>query len=100
MSSSTNLSSAGLDPRRRRILFRARHRGMREMDILFSTFAEAELPAMSDADMGDFERLLDETADRDVLMWLTDEAPVWPQFDTPVYRRLKAFHTHSGPLDL
>ena len=27
------LSSAGLDPRQRRILFRARRRGLREMDI-------------------------------------------------------------------
>ena len=100
MSSSTELSSAGLEPRRRRILFRARHRGMREMDILLSKFAEAEIAAMSDGDLEDFERLLEDAADRDVFMWLTDEAPVWPQFNTAVFHRLKAFHTHTGKLDL
>ena len=98
--SATDLSSAGLDPRRRRILFRARHRGMREMDILLSTFAEAEIVTMSDVDLDLFEQLLEDVADRDVFMWLTDEAPVLPEFDTAVFRRLKAFHTHSGPLDL
>ena len=98
--SATDLSSAELDPHRRRILFRARHRGMREMDILLSTFAEAEIVTMSDEDLTTFEALLENATDRDVFMWLTNEAPVWPEFDTAVFRRLKAFHTHAGPLDL
>ena len=32
-------SSADLDPRRRKILFRAWHRGIREMDLLMGQFA-------------------------------------------------------------
>jgi antitoxin CptB len=98
--SSSELSSAGLDPRRRRVLFRAHHRGMREMDILLGRFADAEIPAMSEADLVAFEMLLEDATDRDVFMWLTDEAPVEPSFDTPVFRRLKAFHTHTKPLEL
>ncbi len=38
------LSSADLDPRRRRILFRCWHRGIREMDLVFGQFAEDEMP--------------------------------------------------------
>ena len=40
---SMSLSSAGLDPRRRRILFRARRRGLREMDLALGAFADAHL---------------------------------------------------------
>ena len=40
-----SLSSAGLDERRRRFLFRARRRGLREMDLALSAFADAHLPA-------------------------------------------------------
>ena len=37
----TTLSSDGLSVRKRRILFRAWHRGTREMDLLFGRFADA-----------------------------------------------------------
>ena len=98
--SSPQISSADLDPRRRRILFRAHHRGMREMDILFGQFADAKLPQMSDADLEAFEHLLEQVTDRDAFKWLTDEAPVEPEFDTAVFRALKAFHTHHSALKL
>src|SRR5690606_39649277 len=38
----TTRTSAELDPRRRRILFRAWHRGIREMDLIFGQFADNE----------------------------------------------------------
>ena len=38
---------ATLDPRRRKILFRAWHRGMREVDLLLGPFADASLAGMS-----------------------------------------------------
>ncbi len=98
--SESEISSAGLDPRRRRILFRAHHRGMREMDILFGKFADAHIATMSDQELTDFERLLEDATDRDVFMWLTDEAPVFPAFDTSIFHRLKAHHTHVSRLDL
>lgn len=98
--SAPEISSAGLDPRRRRILFRAHHRGMREMDILFGKFADTNIAGMSNQELDDFERLLENATDRDVFMWLTEEAPVWPEFDTGVFRRLKQHHTHTSRLDL
>lgn len=95
----STLSSAALDPRRRRILFRSWRRGLREMDFLTGGFADAHLPGLCDVELDCFEALLD-VQDRDVLGWLTGELPLPHEFDTPLYRRLKAFHTHSGPINV
>ena len=39
--SGSRISSEGLDARRRRLLFRSWHRGIREMDLVLGRFAEA-----------------------------------------------------------
>ena len=95
----STLSSAGLDPRRRRILYQAWHRGMREMDIILGKFADALLPTLSEDELAAFESLMEEP-DRDVLMWLTGEAPTPDEYMTPLFRKLKAFHTHSSPINI
>lgn len=46
------------DTRRRRALYRAQHRGTKEMDFLLGRYAEARLAAMTPADMTTFEELL------------------------------------------
>jgi antitoxin CptB len=84
-----SLSSAGLDARRRRMLFRAWRRGMREMDLVTGSFADAHLPAMTEAELDEFERLLD-APDVELLAWITGEAPVPAAFDTPLFARLRA----------
>jgi antitoxin CptB len=50
--------SEDLDIRRRRALYRASHRGTKEMDWVLGRFADAALPAMSEATLSAFERLL------------------------------------------
>ena len=96
MSGSTR-SSADLDPRRRKILFRAWHRGMREMDLIMGRFADAQIGNLSDAELDEFERLI-EVLDRDLLSWVTGEAEVPENYDSDVFRRLKAFHQHDKPI--
>ena len=93
----TSRSSADLDPRRRKVLFRSWHRGMREMDLLMGQFSDAEIGTMSDGDLDDFELLI-EVPDRDLLAWLTDEAETPSNYDTAVFRRLKTFHAHGAPV--
>jgi antitoxin CptB len=95
----TTISSAALDPHRRKILFRAWHRGLREMDLLFGGFADAWIARLDATELQDFERLL-ESADRDVLDWLTEARPVPEAFATPVFAKLRRFHSHARPLHI
>ncbi|HHZ07212.1 MAG TPA: succinate dehydrogenase assembly factor 2 [Rhizobiales bacterium] len=68
----TTISSEGLDARRRKLLFRSWHRGMREMDLILGSFADAEIATLSDAELDEYERLLD-VADTVLLPWMTGE---------------------------
>lgn len=63
----------GVEALRRKLLFRAGHRGFREMDMFMSAFAEAHLAAMDLAELRDFERVLD-LPDQDVFGWITGRA--------------------------
>jgi antitoxin CptB len=89
MSGST-LSSSALDERRRRILFRAWRRGVREIDLIMGRFVDAHLPSMSEAELAEFERLLD-VPDPQVFAWIVGGEPPPLEFDTPLFARL------SGP---
>lgn len=87
-----------LDTRKRRLRFRAWHRGTREMDLLMGRFADSELGALAEAEVDDLELLM-EAPDRDVFSWLTGELELPGNYDTPVFRRLRAFHTHDAPIN-
>jgi len=87
----TARSSDGLDARRRKLLFRCWHRGMREVDLIMGRFADAAVDALSDDELAEFERLI-EVPDHDVLAWVTGEAAVPAAYDTPLFRRLRDFN--------
>lgn len=87
----TTRSSEGLDERRRRLLYRAWHRGMREMDLIMGRFADAEIGTMSEADVDAFEQL-SEVPDPDLYAWIANGVAIPAQHDTAVFRRLRAFH--------
>ncbi len=97
--SGSQISSAALDVRRRQILFRSWHRGMRETDLLIGRFADAEIARLNESELAAFEGLL-EVSDRDIFGWLTGELQVPPAYDTAVFRKLKLFHSHAKRLDL
>lgn len=80
-----------LETRRRRIKFRAWHRGMREMDLLLGPFVDAELASFDAQDVADFEALLD-VPDQTAFQWMLGTSAPDPAHDTPVWRRLTAFH--------
>jgi antitoxin CptB len=77
--------------RRRRLKFRAWHRGMREVDLLLGRFADASVDGMAEADLAAFEALLD-VPDPDILGWITGELTVPAEDHTPLVRQLIAFH--------
>jgi antitoxin CptB len=91
----TTRSSEGLDLRRRKLLFRSWHRGMREMDLIMGGFADAKVEHLSEPELTEFERLID-VPDRDLLAWITGEETVPPDFDSALFRDLRDFHLTPG----
>ena len=91
----TTRTSAELDPRRRRILFRAWHRGIREMDLIFGQFADNELRGISRADLDEFEAILTED-DNDLFNWISGEKPLPEHLKTPLFARISAFRPEEA----
>jgi antitoxin CptB len=84
----------GLDARRRKLLFRSWHRGMREVDLIMGRFADAAIAQLTEQELGEFEQLL-EVPDYELLAWVTHETQVPPNFDTALFRRLREFSHRS-----
>jgi antitoxin CptB len=62
--------------RLRRLALRSGRRGLRELDLILGTFAE-DLAALSEVELGAYERLLD-CDDPELLAWVTGQAPPPP----------------------
>jgi antitoxin CptB len=87
----TARSSANLDERRRRLLYRSWHRGTREMDLIMGRFADAAISDLTEAEISELERLAD-VPDPELYAWLSGRRPVPDDYDLTVYRRLRDFH--------
>jgi antitoxin CptB len=61
--------------RRKKLLWRACHRGIKEMDILMGGFARKRLERMTASELDAFEALI-ELPDQDMLSWITGETPI------------------------
>ncbi|KQR69420.1 hypothetical protein ASG25_10975 [Rhizobium sp. Leaf384] len=89
-------TSADLDLRRRKILFRAWHRGLREMDLVFGQFADNELSDLPDADLDELERIMSEE-DNDLVKWILGERDLPDHFRTPLFARIAAYRPDFEP---
>lgn len=83
------MNDLDLDARRRRIRYRAWHRGLRELELLLGPFADAQSAGLDAPDVAAFEALL-EVDDQTVLGWLMGDAPPERAHDTPLFRRMCA----------
>ena len=86
MTSQYEFSAA--DARRRRVRFRAWHRGTKEMDLILGSFADAHVATMDEADLDSLEALM-QAPEQDAYGWITGARPVPPDFDTPLMARLR-----------
>src|SRR5262249_9191315 len=86
----TSRSSEGLDTRRRKLLFRCWHRGMREMGLIMGRFADAAVGQLPPDEPAEFDHLMEVPA-RELLAWSTGDADVPPEYDTGLFRRLRDF---------
>jgi antitoxin CptB len=82
------------DIRRRRLLFRATHRGTFENDLMIGGFVRANLESFSDADMDALEAVLD-IPDTSLADWLTGRVPMPADVETPMLRRIRNSLIHE-----
>lgn len=80
--------SLALEHRRRRILFRATHRGTYENDILIGGYVRARIAGFTDADLDALEEVM-ELPDAMLADWLTGRQPIPADCDTPMLRAIR-----------
>lgn len=78
------------DPHRKRLLYRALHRGSKEADLLLGGFARARLAHLTVDQVARLDALLEEQ-DLDILDWVIGRAPVPPHHDTDILQMLRSF---------
>ena len=88
-------TSAGLDSRRKRLLFQAWHRGMREMDLLLGRFADSKIESMTGSELDRFEALMG-WPDPEVFAWICGDAPIPDEVDAVLVRRIADFQKEFG----
>jgi antitoxin CptB len=90
----TERSSEGLDVRRRKLLFRAWRRGVREIDLIVGRFADAHIDTFDDTGLDDFERLI-EVPNAELYAWVVGDTAVPANYDTAVLRQLITFNLRA-----
>jgi antitoxin CptB len=84
------------DIRRKRLLYRAWHRGTREADLLLGSFADSCLADFDPVRLDQFEALLG-CADAELFDWIAGRALPPPENDTEVTRLFLAFRYRPRP---
>ncbi|MEJ2117371.1 MAG: succinate dehydrogenase assembly factor 2 [Alphaproteobacteria bacterium] len=82
------------DSRIKRALYRAHHRGTKEMDLLLGRFADAELRTLNETDITAFDELL-VMPDQPIQSWLAgEESP--PPDKQGIIQSIRQFHGIKG----
>jgi len=74
--------------RHKKILWRANHRGMKEMDLMLGEYAANHLEDMTMAQLDEFEAIL-EVSDALLNDWLTGKTDTPAQFQTEMFAAIK-----------
>ena len=77
-----------LENRKRRLLFRSWHRGIKELDLIFGNFIEANIKEFDEEDCHWFESLFEEQ-DQEILGWVTGGETVPEKFQGEIMARLQ-----------
>jgi antitoxin CptB len=72
---------------RKKLLWRATHRGIKEMDLIVGGYAEKNLAHMSIQELDEFSRILD-LPDQDLLSWATLQSAVPADVDGAMLRSI------------
>ncbi|GGF23370.1 hypothetical protein GCM10011321_13440 [Youhaiella tibetensis] len=77
--------------RRRRMRYRAWHRGTREMDLILGPYADAHIEGLPEAELDRLEKLMNEE-DTDLLKWIMGQEPVPGDVDAELLAVLARFN--------
>ncbi len=76
--------------RRRRLRYRAWHRGTKEMDLVLGPYADVHVQALDEVELTRLETLMD-AEDTDLLKWVMGQEAPPPGTDTELLDRIIAF---------
>ena len=76
--------------RRKRLIYQAEHRGIKEMDLILGPFARSHLAQLDSDELDQFEQII-ETPDQTLYAWLTGVGPMPDEAETPVMKKIMAF---------
>jgi antitoxin CptB len=80
-------STPDIELRRKRLLWRATHRGIKEMDLILGGFVSRNLEGFSEGEIAELERIMD-IPDQDMLTWATRQSAVPPEHASPLLSRI------------
>jgi antitoxin CptB len=77
-----------LDNRRRRVVYRAQHRGTYENDLLIGDFVKARIAEMTEAELDEIEAVM-EFPDAELADWLTGRRAIPAYADSAMLRCIR-----------
>ena len=80
-----------MDNRRKHLLFRSHHCGMKENDILLGHFADRYIAELSDRQLDDLDTLMQQS-DIDVMNWIIGKTPLPDAFNTDLMTLIQRFN--------
>ena len=75
--------------RRRKLLYRANHRGMKELDLILGGYVRQHIDGFSNTELDELERIII-IPDSDLLDWITRKIPVPNKFKSRLLSRILA----------
>ena len=84
-----------LSMRRRRLRYRAWHRGTKDMDLVRGPFADAHLEGFGTPELDRLEALMDEE-DTDLLKWVMGQEPIPSGSDAPLLKIIIDFRLKTA----
>lgn len=83
-----------MDVRRKKLLYKAQHCGMKENDVLLGQFAAARLDGLTDRELTSFEALLEES-DNDLYDWVIGKKNLPDHIDADLMAAIIAFSQNN-----
>ena len=90
----TEADKSALDTRRKKLFYRANHRGTYENDLMIGGFVKARIATMSEQELDEIEAVM-EFPDAELADWLTGRKPIPAHADSPMLRRIREAAMHK-----